>query len=1066
MASREPGREKPVTEDTVSKNSTDSTADIAKTAFSMNTANKSQMSQALIIQAYANSVAQQPWVEFEGEHSLATFEKSINDGLKRAKQHATQYLEVIQPLLIKNMSNIGNYYASHNTVVTTMPPGVSEAEWIDVLHSLQAEAAEYQKEARRTVDVLSTLHSNLVTDVSSFATIVNELNEAVNGDKGVLDNIIGELGILQGEIDEAIAAVAISALSIIGGIFMIFVGAIAGLITAGTSGSLVLGGISFLVGGIAGEVGSAISLANLSNTKFTLLSEEFHLKAEVKLAGGLQSGYASLFKQVQNAVSASLTMENAWKSLSADLGTMITDLQNGIMSSGQIRQLFFTDANDSVRTVIEDINIIKVHMAGLTEIVAKKGQSVGETSVAWAKAHQESKVLVFLAEKEPMEGAVADSTSITANVAKEINTANKKQCAQALIIQAYANSVNEQSMVDFSGLKQLANYQKQINSGLDTAQIHANNYLNVIQPTIIANIANISNYYALHNAVATTLPEGSTEKQWIEALTALENQAKAYQTNANGVLNLLRTLNKSLTTDAENFATVVTKLNGAVNGDNGVLTTITDELSTIQSQIDGAIAGVALSGLTILGGGIMVFVGLVAEIPTGGISSLLVLGGIGVIALGIAGEVASSISLENLNDEKAGLITKEANLTEEVKLAAALLSGYHSLSFQVRRAITASTSMSNAWHSLSDDLGSLIKDLNSGIKASDYMRKLFTTTAAAVVKTVIEDVRIIKTQMAGVENVVAKKGQTVGEAIVAAVEKKQALPTGVTMLLSDSKRFHSVTAPGSLPQSILNLNAIEHQIRSVAGLPSAVQKIQKQTLTDIPAVITLVHKLQGSVSNFVISAIPQLNDIEKMLKSNQSLENIVKVMKSLCAEASDSSTIATKVSKNIHDKTATTNDYIHQLASIDVTLTTQQAVLKVILTSAKNEEVAAEKKKIFYSLLSFLGLPGTIASEILLSKTRSEVERYQREIINLASQFASSTSMNVNTTKLEKEFENLITKLSSVNNSFTIISQDIFKIESDVGARDILKICEIFVKAAITEVKELSIDALGSVVSI
>lgn len=101
--------------------------------------------------------------------------------------------------------------------------------------------------------------------------------------------------------------------------------------------------------------------------------------------------------------------------------------------------------------------------------------------------------------------------------AKGVNEANKLQSSQALIIQTYANSVNEQPAVDFSGDPSLKTYQDQINSGLTTAQNHANNYLNVIQPSIIenianiANIANIGNYYALNNAVANTLPEGSTD---------------------------------------------------------------------------------------------------------------------------------------------------------------------------------------------------------------------------------------------------------------------------------------------------------------------------------------------------------------------------------------------------------------------------------------------------------------------------------------------------------------------------------------------------------------------------
>ncbi|MDB9390217.1 HBL/NHE enterotoxin family protein [Microcystis aeruginosa] len=77
--------------------------------------------------------------------------------------------------------------------------------------------------------------------------------------------------------------------------------------------------------------------------------------------------------------------------------------------------------------------------------------------------------------------------SNSAQTTTAINAANKAQCSQALIIQTYCNSINEQPQVDFSGEPNLAKYQTEINSGLTTAQNHAKNYLNNIQPSIIQN---------------------------------------------------------------------------------------------------------------------------------------------------------------------------------------------------------------------------------------------------------------------------------------------------------------------------------------------------------------------------------------------------------------------------------------------------------------------------------------------------------------------------------------------------------------------------------------------------
>lgn len=354
-----------------------------------------------------------------------------------------------------------------------------------------------------------------------------------------------------------------------------------------------------------------------------------------------------------------------------------------------------------------------------------------------------------------------------ASAAQGISTANKSQTSQALIIQTYCNSVKEQPPVDFSGHDNLAIYQTQINDGLKTAQSHADNYLNTIQPGIISNIANIANFYALNNAVATTLPAGSTEQQWIEALTTLQTQSASYQQAANDVVTSLTTLRDNLTSDASAFATTVSDLNTAVNGDNGVLSADSSELSSIQSKIDGAIAGIVTSGLAIVGGAFMIAVGGIADFVTAGTSTPVVLGGIAILVAGVGGEAAAAVSLASLNDQKASLLRDEAKMTDEVKLATGISSGYQSLQGQVRNAVDAATAMKNAWDALGD-IGSMISDLKQGIENADSIRTIFLTAANGVAQTVLADVQTIKQQMAGVTSIVASPGQTVGQAIIAA----------------------------------------------------------------------------------------------------------------------------------------------------------------------------------------------------------------------------------------------------------------------------------------------------------
>ena len=307
-------------------------------ALSMNKANKSQTSQALIIQTYSNSVLQQPAVDFSGNPRLLPYETSINNGLARAKLHVNAYTDTILPAIIDNMSHIRNYYALHNAVATTLPEGSTEEEWIIALNALKSTSLEYQVKARNTVTMLNNLHGKLVHDASTFKTAVSDFNSAVEGDNGVLDSINDKLSSIQENIDAAIAGVVFSTLAIVGAIFMICVGSIADFVTAGTTTPLVVGGIGILVGGATGEVAASIKLAGFNSAKAALLTREANLKEEVKLATGIQTSYTSLRNKARNAVIASKEMENTWQSLSDDLETLIGELKSGMTNAGQVER--------------------------------------------------------------------------------------------------------------------------------------------------------------------------------------------------------------------------------------------------------------------------------------------------------------------------------------------------------------------------------------------------------------------------------------------------------------------------------------------------------------------------------------------------------------------------------------------------------------------------------------------------------------------------------------------------------------------------------------------------------
>ncbi|CAI0828549.1 HBL/NHE enterotoxin family protein [Serratia fonticola] len=353
-------------------------SDISGNAAAMGTANSSQMSGSMLIQTYVNSVLQQPKVDFSGTPSLELNQKQINDGLDIAQNHAKYYMNTLHPNLIKNMGNISNYYQLNKTLPIILPEGSTVEQWVKDLSVVREQSIKYCSDAKQMVNDLHNFSGELAKDSQGFSTIVSQLNNKLNGDEGVLNNIKEQLDSFQHKIDQDIAGIALSSFMIgLGGI-TICVGAIESFITAGTSTPLILSGIGIVATGIGGDAAAIVDLINSNNAKGRLLSLEANLEAEVKLAAGISSGYSSLSKMVQNAITAATGMANAWENVGADLDQIIDDLTNGIAGADDVRTLFIAAANGEISTLLSDIQIVKQQMSGVTVQCAATDQTVSQ----------------------------------------------------------------------------------------------------------------------------------------------------------------------------------------------------------------------------------------------------------------------------------------------------------------------------------------------------------------------------------------------------------------------------------------------------------------------------------------------------------------------------------------------------------------------------------------------------------------------------------------------------------------------------------------------------------------
>lgn len=341
----------------------------------------------------------------------------------------------------------------------------------------------------------------------------------------------------------------------------------------------------------------------------------------------------------------------------------------------------------------------------------------------------------------------------------------KETTSQGLILQTHCNSVLAQQSVDFGTFDNLKKFEKSINDSLNVAKTNANHYLKDIQKVILANITNMWNYYELHSNIPVVCPEGSTEKEWLEILKGMQDQAETYRAECDCTSNLLIDLNEKLGTDASKFSEIVTNLNSVVGGDEGVLSGLQKDLSKVDKQIAGCIAGTVLGGLAIVGGGFLAAVGGITDFITAGTSTPLVIGGVALLTAGVATEIGTGITLGNLYKQKATLLTTQTSLNSEVQLATGIESAYKELFSNATKAMNATIEMSNAWRLLGGDLHNMADDLEAGRMNAGMMRKIFLTAANQTIPVIKTDLTTIKEQMTGVK-VQTVKGMSLSDFIL------------------------------------------------------------------------------------------------------------------------------------------------------------------------------------------------------------------------------------------------------------------------------------------------------------
>ena len=329
----------------------------------------------------------------------------------------------------------------------------------------------------------------------------------------------------------------------------------------------------------------------------------------------------------------------------------------------------------------------------------------------------------------------------------QTRTALKGQSSAAMLVQAHCMGVQNQMFVDFGNHERLKPLQNDINSGLVKAKQNAVYYLDDLQPRIITTVANIEVFFELHNVLPQMLLPNTTTADAIAMLREMESNVEVYRRQASIIQTDLSKMRTGFSDDKAFFDRCTIDLNALVNGDQGVLASINSELSGINGKIAGAATGIALSGLAAIGGVVLILVGAVGSVVTGGAATALCVGGSALLIGGVAGAVGSSIALAGLLNLKSDLITRRERLNAEVAVATGIASGFCELGVSAGQAQEGAQLMANAWGFMGSHLETLRDQLKRGQIDSPMLRELLIRASQGSVRLVQADADTIKRQM-------------------------------------------------------------------------------------------------------------------------------------------------------------------------------------------------------------------------------------------------------------------------------------------------------------------------------
>lgn len=262
---------------------------------------------------------------------------------------------------------------------------------------------------------------------------------------------------------------------------------------------------------------------------------------------------------------------------------------------------------------------------------------------------------------------------------------------------------------------------KSIEKTQNETREHARYWLNHLVPKINATYTDVSGFCNLSSSYWEDLIKIAAEiqssndtnaKNFKLGISELKENIQDKENKTQQLIEKFSLFRTDLESDNRNFQTIVADADKIYAGSEGEIATTRKNIDAITSAIDKDIGLIAGGAVAIVGGIVMIGVGAVGSVVTGGAAVKLIVAGVITTVTGVAMVTAASIDLQNKQRDYGKALQKMKQLEDEMAALENTKNQFTSLKDNNTNAHTAVENMRKAWITINNNFQELESSVN------------------------------------------------------------------------------------------------------------------------------------------------------------------------------------------------------------------------------------------------------------------------------------------------------------------------------------------------------------------